>query len=164
MTVRRGEEIARVADLTAYRIEATVSDVHASRLAPGLPVVVESGEHRMNGRVTNIRPKVENGIVTLEADLDDASDPSLRHNMRVDVYIVTDRAEDALRVRRGSFLMADGTHAAFVLRNGVAVRKPVKFGITNIDYYQVLEGLDEGDEVVISDMSDYMHLTEVKVR
>jgi HlyD family secretion protein len=163
MNVGRGEEIARIADLSAFRVEATVSDVHAARISPGLAVIVESGERRLPGSVFNVRPMVKNGIVTLEVDLEDGSDPVLRHNLRVDVYIITDRAEDALRVRRGSYLTPEGTHAAFVLREGRVVRTPVRFGITNIDHYEILEGLNEGEEVIISDMSDYMHLQEVEI-
>jgi HlyD family secretion protein len=163
MNVGRGEEIARVADLSAFRVEATVSDVHAARISPGLAVIVESGERRLPGTVFNVRPMVQNGIVTLEVDLEEGSDPVLRHNLRVDVYIITDRAEETLRVRRGSYLTPEGSHAAFVLSEGRAVRRPVTFGITNIDHYEILEGLNEGEEVIISDMSDYMHLQEVEI-
>jgi HlyD family secretion protein len=162
--VRRGEELARIADLSAFRVEATVSDVHADRIAAGQEVFVRSGDHRIEGSVTRVRPTVENGSVTLEVALDESSHPALRHNLRVEVFLVTDRESDALRVRRGTYLMRDGTHAAFVIRGETAVRTPVRFGITNIDYYQVLDGLDEGDEVIVSDMSDRMHLKEVRLR
>jgi HlyD family secretion protein len=164
MNVARGEEVARIADLTAFRVEATLSDVHASRISADLPVIVESGDRRLTGRVFNVRPMVENGIVTLEIELDDKANDILRHNLRTDVFVVTDRAADVLRVRRGSFLTPEGSHAAFVLRGGRAIRTPVRLGITNIDYYQILEGLNEGEEVIISDMSDYMHLREVKIK
>jgi HlyD family secretion protein len=164
MNVARGEEVARIADLTAFRVEATVSDVHAARISAGLPVIVESGDQRLAARVQNVRPMVENGIVTLEVELEDRSNELLRHNLRVDVFIVTDRADGALRVRRGAFLTPEGTHAAFVIRDGRAVRTAVRLGITNIDHYQILEGLNEGEEVIVSDMSDYMHLREVKIK
>jgi HlyD family secretion protein len=114
-------------------------------------------------RDTGGRPRRRLRSGPAEVDLNDGSDPVLRHNLRVDVYIVTDRADDALRVRRGSYLTPEGTHAAFVLQEGRAVRTAVRFGITNIDNYQVLEGLNEGEEVIISDMSDYMHLQEVEI-
>ncbi len=162
--VRKGDELARVADLGSFRVQATVSDVHASRVAAGLPVIVQTGSHRFGGRITRVRPTVENGIVTFEAALDDKSNPVLRDNLRVDVYVVTDRAEHALRVARGPYMTPDGTHAVYVVRGKAAVRAPVRFGLTNVDYYQVLEGLKEGDEVIVSDMSPYVHAKEVKLR
>jgi HlyD family secretion protein len=164
MAIRRGDELARIADLSAFRVEATVSDVHAARLAAGLPVTVRSGEHRLSGHVVRVQPRVDNGIVTLDVELQDPSAPFLRQNLRVDVQVIVDRVENALRVMRGSYMTPDGTHAAFVLREEVAVRTPVRFGITNIDYYEILEGLEEGDEIIVSDMSDYMHLSEVRLR
>jgi HlyD family secretion protein len=164
MAVQRGDELARVADLSTFRVEATVSDIHASRLAERLPVIIQSGEQRLTGHIDRVRPTVENGIITLDVALDDNSSPDLRHNLRVDVYVVTERVGDGLRVKRGSFMTPDGTHAVFVIRGDVAVRTPVRFGITNIDYYQVLEGLSEDDEVIVSDTSDFIHATEVRLR
>ncbi len=163
-SVRRGDPLARVADLSAFRVEATVSDIHAARIAPGLVAIVRSGDDRLEGRVTGVRPTVENGILTLEVALDDKSNPVLRPNLRVDVFLVTTREEDSLRLRRGDYLTVDGSPAVFVIRGDTAVRTPVRFGISSIDYYQILEGLAEGDEVIVSDMSDKMHVKEVKLK
>jgi len=163
-SVRRGDPLARVADLSAFRVEATVSDIHASRITPGLPATIQSGDHRLGGRVAGVRPTVENGILTLEVALDDKSSPILRPNLRVDVFLITTREKDSLRLRRGDYLTVDGTPAVFVIRGDVAVRTPVRFGISSIDHYQVLEGLAEGDEVIVSDMSDQMHVKEVKLK
>ena len=84
-----GETIARVADLSAYRVDATLSDVLARRLTVGLPAVVRSGESRLPGRVHKILPTVQNGIVTFEVILDEPNHPILRPNLRVDVHAVT---------------------------------------------------------------------------
>ena len=77
---------------------------------------------------------------------------------------VTDRRHDALRVKRGSFLTAEGSHAAFVIRDDKAVRTPVTIGLSNFELYEITDGLAEGDEVIISDMSDYRKSKEVKLR
>lgn len=164
IAVHRGDEIARVADLSAFRVEATVSDIHAGRVSPGLPVLVRSGDLLLDGRVTSVRPTVENGVVTMEVDLVESRHPDLRHNLRVDVFIVTDRVADTLRIKRGAFLNIEGRRAVFVVRGDRAVRTPVKFGITNFETYQITEGLDQGDEVILSDMSRLMHAREVKLK
>jgi HlyD family secretion protein len=162
--VRHGDEIARVADLSAFRVEATVSDIHGQRLSPGQPVEVRSGDVRLRGRVSNVMPTVENGVITMEVALDDKRHPILRHNLRVEVYVVTASEKNALRVKRGQFLNVDGVHMVFALRDDKAFRTPVQFGLKNYEYYQVLEGLSEGDEVIISDMSDHEHTREVKLK
>jgi len=164
MAVRRGDELARVADLSAFRVEATVSDVHASSLLPGLPVIVESGDHRLAGSIAAVHPRVENGVVTFEIELDESTHPALRHNLRVDVYVVTARAPDTLRVKRGPFMTPEGTHAVFVVQGDSALRREVEFGLVNFDFYQVLGGLAEGDEVIVSDMSRFTNAREVRLR
>jgi len=52
----------------------------------------------------------------------------------------------------------------FVIRGDVALKTAAKFGVAGADHCEVLQGLFEGDEVIISDMTDYMHLNEVKLR
>jgi len=162
--VRRGDEIARVADLSAFRVEATVSDVHAGRVSPGLPVIVRSGDLLLDGRVASVRPTVENGVVTMEVDLDEPRHDGLRHNLRVDVFIITERVADALRIRRGAFLNIEGRRAVFVVHGDRAQRTPVTFGITNFETYQITSGLEEGDEVILSDMGRHLHAREVRLK
>jgi HlyD family secretion protein len=163
-TVRSGEPVARVADLSAYRVDATLSDVLARRLTVGLPAVVRSGETRLPGRVRKVLPTVQNGIVTFEVHLDEPDHPILRPNLRVDVHAVTERRSDALCVRRGPLLNVDGSDWVFVVHGEKAVRTPVTIGLSNFEMYEITSGLAEGDEVIISDMSDYRNAKEVRIR
>jgi HlyD family secretion protein len=163
-TVAEGEPVARVADLSAYRVDATLSDVLARRLAVGLPATVRSGDTRLPGRVHKVLPTVENGIVTFEVALEEKSHPILRPNLRVDVHAVTDRHTSTLCVRRGPLLHVDGRDVLYVVRGKKAVRTPVTIGLSNFELYEVVDGLVEGDEVIISDMSDYRNMKEVKLR
>jgi HlyD family secretion protein len=164
-TVRRGDVIARIADLRTFRVDANVSDVHAKNLVSGMPVVIRvNDDDALAGRVSAILPKIENGIITFRVALDDRSHQLLRPNLRVDVLVVTDRRPRALRLRKGPFSEGDGFRQAFVIRGDRAVRTPIALGLVSFDDYEVVNGLVEGDEVIISDMRDYLHLPEVRFK
>jgi HlyD family secretion protein len=161
--VRKGDTIARVADLESFRVEAKISDVYSNRLSPGLPVKVKVDENYLRGTVYNILPTIKDGVITFLVSLNDKSSQLLRANLRVDVYIVTDHKDRTVRLRRGPFSVGEGNHNVFVIRGGVAVKTPVQLGISDFDYIEVVRGLIEGDEVIISDMSEYSRVKELKI-
>lgn len=163
-TVQKGVVLARIADLSAFRVEATVSDVHASRLSAGLPVKVKVNDDLLPGSIASINPTVANGAITMIVALDDKTSDLLKSNLRVDVLVSTDRKDHALRIKKGPFASGEGSKDVFVIRGDTAVKTPVRFGISGFDQYEVLQGLIEGDEVIISDMKDYLHLKEVKIK
>ncbi|MCI0485846.1 MAG: efflux RND transporter periplasmic adaptor subunit [Blastocatellia bacterium] len=163
-TIQKGGVLARIADLSSFRVQATVSDVHTSRLSAGLPVSVRAGEDYLKGTLASIDPTIRNGIITFTVALEDKSSSLLRSNLRVDVLVATDHKDRALRIRKGPFAGAEAARDVFVIRGDVAVRTPARLGIASFDHYEVVEGLIEGDEVIISDMSDYLHMKEVKLK
>jgi HlyD family secretion protein len=163
--VRRGDVLARVADLSSFRVLTTLSDVHAQRVAVGMPArVLVNGEATLAGRVSRILPTIKDGVMTLVVALEEKSSPLLRANLRVDVFVVTDRRASALRVERGPFASAEGEHDVFVVRGDRAVRQRVRIGLVSFEYVEVREGLFAGDKVIVSDMRDYAHLSEVRLK
>lgn len=163
-TMQKGAVLARIADLSTFRVEATLSDVHANRISVGQPVQVKINDAYLTGRVSRINPAVINGVITLFVDLDDRSNPLLRSNLRVDVLISTEHRDRALRIKRGPFASGEGLRDVFVIRGDAAVKTPVRFGIASFDHFEVLQGLLEGDEVIISDMTAYQHVRELKLK
>ncbi len=163
-TVRRGDVIAKIADLDSFRVEATVSDVHSSRLHPGQTVRVMLDGQSLNGRLALIDPTIENGAIKFKVDLDDARNPKLRNALRVDVLAVTDARTNAVRVPKGPFAQGGAAEPVFVVQGDHAVRRTVRFGISGYDSYEVLDGLIPGEEVVLSDMKDYVHLQRVNLK
>ena len=163
-TIQKGGVLARIADLSSFRVQATVSDVHTSRLSTGLPVSIRAGEDYLKGTLASIDPTISNGVITFTVALEDKSSSLLRSNLRVDVLVATDHKDRALRIRKGPFAGSTAARDVFVIRGDVAVRTPARFGIASFDHYEVVEGLIEGDEVIISDMSDYLHMKEVKLK
>jgi len=158
--VRKGDVIARLADLSSYRVDATVSDVHAGKLHAGMPAIVRIGDEAIAGTVTNVFPTVENGVITFSVALAEPSRAGLRPSLRVDVNVVTDRKPRTLRVARGPFA-DDPSRRAFVVRGDRAVRVPIVLGLTGVDTVEVVSGAAAGDELIVSDMRDYLHLEQI---
>jgi HlyD family secretion protein len=102
--------------------------------------------------------------MTLYVALDEKSSPLLRANLRVDVFVVTDRRATALRVKRGPFATTAGRQDVFVVRGDKAVRTSVRLGLASFEYVEAAEGLYPGDEVIVSDMRDYAHVGEVRLK
>jgi HlyD family secretion protein len=161
-TVRRGDVVARIADLSAYRVAGTISDVHAPRLAAGMPAIVKIGELSLPGSIESVDPRIENGVAKFFVRLSEPAHAALRNNLRVDVSLVTGRGTSSLVVRRGA-LGRTSANEAFVIRGGDAVRVPVRFGVAGDDAIEITSGLREGDEVVISDMSDFEGIEKVRI-
>src|SRR6059058_4740705 len=97
-TVRKGDVIARVADLSAYRVVATISDVHASKLSAGMRAHVKLDDTTfIDGTISSIDPRIENGIAKFYVTLDQREHPKLRNNLRVDVLPVLGTHGNVLR-------------------------------------------------------------------
>jgi HlyD family secretion protein len=163
--VRQGDVLARIADLEHFRVEATVSDIHSDRLSAGLPVQVVLGAgRRLEGVIERVDPAVDQGTQRFSVALSGPPDSALRPNLRVDAYVVIDRLADVLRVAKGPFANGTGSQPVFVVNGQVAERRAVVLGLSGIEAYEVVSGLVEGEEVIVSDMRDYSHLERIALR
>jgi HlyD family secretion protein len=162
-TVRRGDVLARVAGLESFRVEATVSDVHSARLRPGLAARVLVDGQTLAGTLTGIYPTIENGAVRFRIDLAEPKNPRLRNNLRVDVQVETGASADGLKLHRGPGI-AGGEQEVYVVHGNRAERRLARFGISGVDDVEVVAGLAEGDEVVISNLEQYRGVSVLKLR
>jgi HlyD family secretion protein len=162
-TVHVGQAVARIARLDAFRIEATISDVHASRLRSGMPARIEFSGHRVDGSVSSVLPAIEGGAAKFLVELADPSDPALRQNLRVDVHVIAEQRDDVLSVPRGPFSTGGAAQPVFVVDDSRLVRRSARFGLAGYERLEILEGLTEGDTIVLSDMQNYAHLETVRL-
>ncbi len=162
--VRRGEPLARLSDLKSFRIEATVSAVHGRELRSGLQALVRLGTVDLRGEVSTVEPTVRDGVMRLWIRLTDPTNAVLRPSLKADVYIVTGRKADAVRVARGPFLTGEAAQDVFVVREGRALRTRVDLGLIGYDAVEISRGLEPGDEVIVSDMTNYLHARELKLK
>ena len=161
--VQPGEEIARIADLRSFKVEATISEIHAAHLHTGGQVQVRIDTTDLTGTITTIRPTIQNGIITFIVSLKQASSPLLRSNLRVDVFVVTDYRADVIRLPNGPFFDGSPDMDVFIVRGDQAIKQAVAIGAHNFDYLEIKSGLQPGDEVIVTKMQEYLHLATIDI-
>lgn len=164
--VSEGEKIAIISDLSHFKVDGEIADAYGDRVRVGSKAVVRVGrKERMDGTVSNVTPLSRNGVISFTVRLDNDADSRLRSGLRTDIYIMCDVMEDVRRIRNGSYYTGPGTYELFVFNgNDELVRRTVRLGDSNFEFVEVVDGLKEGDRVVVSDMKRFINSTSVKVK
>ena len=128
-----------------------------------MPGDISGNGRSWKGVVSTISPEVVNNEV--EARLRFAGDTpdQLRQNQRLSVRVLLDQRADVLTVRRGSFVDESNGTYAYVVRDGLAVKTPVRLGARSVDKVEVLQGLAVGDRVVISGTDAFNGAAQVAI-
>ncbi|MEM8961555.1 MAG: HlyD family efflux transporter periplasmic adaptor subunit [Acidobacteriota bacterium] len=165
-TVDQGEVLARLADLDSFRVEASASAVHAERVATGLPVRLRLGDEPLTGRVSQVYPEVEEGTLRFGVALDRPDHPGLRANLRIEVLVVTARRDEVSILAKGPFANGPGEHEVFVIAadGKRATRRRVTLGLSGERHWEVVDGLEAGERVIVSDTSRFRQVEELRIR
>jgi HlyD family secretion protein len=153
--VTTGQPLVAVVDLSAFEIEVLVPESYADEIGPGTPAVVTYSGEDYDGQVKSISPEVEGSQVRGIVSFGDVSPEGLRQNQRVSTRLILESRPDVLKVRRGPFLESGGGHEAYVVDDGMALRRPIRAGAASVDEVEILSGLDEGDRIIISDTARF---------
>ena len=163
--VGSGSQIATISDLDHYIVRAQISDVMSEYVVPGKKTLVKIGGEKLEGRIGNVAPKSQNGSIQFEVRLVNDSHKRLRPGVRTDVYIMNSIHDDVLRIRNASYYVGAGTYNLFVRNEqNELIRRKVKLGDSNFDHVEVVEGLQEGEQIVISDVSEFTHKEKIKLK
>jgi HlyD family secretion protein len=163
--VNEGEMLAKLADLASFRVEGSCSDVYADQVKTGLPVIVKVNDTALRGLITQVKPAVKNGVVQFVIQLENSRHASLRPNMKTEVFVITNRVAQAVRVANGPAFKGKRSQFIYVLpRNGhVALRREVEIGLSNFDFVEIKRGVQPGERVILTDLSHYEHLEEITI-
>ncbi len=164
--VTAGTMLARVAEPTQLEAELRVPATRARDVRPGLPVIVDTRNGLIDGTVTRVDPSVREGTVMVEVRLDGQLPDGARPDLAVDGTVEIERLHDVLYVGRpvqsqeratvGLYrLEPDGDHAS---------RVQVELGRSSVDTIEIMRGLDEGDQVILSDSSRWDDHDRIRLR
>ncbi|MBN2281856.1 MAG: efflux RND transporter periplasmic adaptor subunit [Candidatus Marinimicrobia bacterium] len=161
--VNAGDQIANIADLNSFKIEGKISDMHGDKLIIGNPVRVRIGRHDLAGNITAIDPMIQNGVISFIVELEDKTQPLLRSNLRVDVFVITSFKEGVIRIKKGPAVKGTGLQEIFVIEGSKAIRRKIQVGATNFDWAEIMLGVKAGEKVIISDMDEHIHKEQLKI-
>lgn len=156
-------KLIEVADLSSYKISATISDSRADKIMVGKVAFIDIGKRRVNGVVTNIRPEVNEGRIRFDIKLDNPREDNLLPNQKVEVEVSTNSKRDVLTISNGVFYSGEQHVDIFVVKDNLAEKRNITIGLDNSKRLEVMDKLEEGDTVIISDMSQYKMLDKVKI-
>lgn len=162
--VSAGISLARVARPSTLMAELKIAESQSSDLAVGQGASIEIGRSKVAGTVRRVNPVVEKGTLLVEVELKAPLPAGARTEQSVDGSITTDRIADALFVVRPVNAMPDSDGTVFrISPDGDAHRVPVRFGKDSVNQIQVMRGVQQGDRIIVSDMSNYEKAEQVSV-
>lgn len=155
--VTLGTMVAEVVQPNQLKAQLKIAETQARDIKFGQPASIDTHNGLADGTVSRIDPAVVNGTVTVDVELTGKLPEGARTDLSVDGTIDLERLKDVLYVGRPAFGNEESTISLFRLDpdGKGAVRVPVKVGRASVNAIQVLQGLHEGDTVILSDMSRY---------
>ncbi|HWB24875.1 MAG TPA: HlyD family efflux transporter periplasmic adaptor subunit [Chitinophagaceae bacterium] len=163
VNIKEGDPLARIADLSSFKVQGSISDNYLDQLHRNMPVIIRINETVIRGMVTNIQPSVQNGVVTFDIQLDEPGNKLLRPNMKVDVFLVTASQNNVMRVANGPAFKGTPVQDIFVVNGNTAEKRKVHIGMSNFDYVEIKDNVKPGDVIITSDMSDYKNAKTITI-
>ena len=161
--IREGEALARIADLSSFKVRGSISDNYLDQLHNAMSAIIRINETQVRGTVTNVQPSVQNGVISFNIQLNENNNNLLRPNMKVDVFLVTSSKSNIMRVQNGAAFKGASSQDIFVLNNGKAERRTVHIGMTNFDFVEILDNVKPGEVIITSDMSAYKNAKKIMI-
>lgn len=162
--INQGSKVAIVSDLSHFKIEGEIADTYGDRIAAGSKAVVKIGNDKLNGVVSDVTPLSKNGVISFTVQLEEDNHKRLRSGLKTDVYVMNAVKDDVLRIANSSYYVGKGEYELFVVNGDQVHKRKVRLGDSNFEYVEVVSGLEEGDEVIVSDMSPYKDKNKLKIK
>ena len=163
--VPQGGQLAIISDLSHFKVEGEIADTYGDRVAAGGKAIVKIGTEKLEGVVSSVTPLSKNGVISFSVQLVDDNNRRLRSGLKTDVYVMNAVKEDVMRIANASYYVGRGEYELFVMTaEDEIVKRKVQLGDSNFEYAEVVSGLQPGDRVVVSDMSQYKNKTKLKLK
>ena len=161
--IGQGAKVAIVSDLSHFKIEGEIADTYGDRIAAGSKAVIKIGSEKLDGTVSDVTPLSKNGVISFTVQLEEDNHKRLRFGLKTDVYVMNAVKDDVLRIANSSYYVGKGEYELFVVNGNQLLKRKVQLGDSNFEYVEVVSGLQEGDQVIVSDMNAYKDKNKLKI-
>jgi HlyD family secretion protein len=164
--VQAGATLAKVAQPERLKAQIRIPEVQAKDVAEGQTAVVDTRNGTVRARVARIDPAAAAGNVLVDLRLEGPLPPGARPDLSVEAVIEIERLAEALQIQRPAYAQPNSILSLFRLAPGgqEAVRVQVRTGRTSVQTIEILEGLQAGDRVILSDLSSYEGAERLTIR
>jgi HlyD family secretion protein len=160
-----GTNLARVSNPNRLKAEIRIPETQTKDLKIGQKADVDTRNGHVAGHVTRLDPASQGGTVGVDVSFDEPLPPGARPDLSIDGTIELERMASVLFIESPAIGQENGTLSLFkVTPQGQAVRTPVKIGRRSVQFVEVVDGLKEGDQVILSDMSQYDSFDRLKLQ
>ena len=162
--VSQGSQLAVISDLSHFKVEGEIADTYGDRVAAAGKAIVKIGSEKLEGTVSSVTPLSKNGVISFTVQLNEDNNRRLRSGLKTDVYVMNAVKEDVMRIANASYYVGRGEYELFVRNSDKEiVKRKVQLGDSNFEFVEVASGLQPGDQVVVSDMSNYKNKNKLKL-
>ncbi|TPH13925.1 efflux RND transporter periplasmic adaptor subunit [Litorilituus lipolyticus] len=146
----KNQAILTVVDLSNLEVEIDIPESYADDLVIGMDVNVQFEQKQFSARLVTISPEILNNQVTGRVRFSKETPQQLRQNQRLNTQIILEYKSDVLQIQRGQFMESSGGRFAYLINDGLATKTPISLGARSLSHVEVLNGLTEGQRIIIS--------------
>ncbi len=150
-------------DLSQLEVELEIPETYVSDLGLGMTAEITINGATSKGKISAISPEVVKNQVLARVRFDGVQPQGLRQSQRVSARLLIEEKPKVLMLARGPFVESEGGRFVYLVENNVAVRRPFKLGATSISAVEILDGLKEGDKVVVAGTDQFENAERVSL-
>ncbi len=156
-SIASGTKIGQINDLSSYKIEAQIDEHYIDRVFAGLDATFERQDETFAATIRKVYPEVREGKFKADFKFTGQQPENIRTGQTYYLNLQLGQPEEAVLIPRGSFYQQTGGQWIYVVDESGdrAVRRDIRIGRQNPQYYEVLEGLDPGEKVIISGYDNF---------
>ncbi len=164
--VPEGTTLAKVVQPGQLKAVLRIPESQAKDVTIGQKASIDTRNGLVPGHVTRKDPSAQGGSVTVDVALDGALPPGAVPDLSIDGTVVIEKLSNVLYSGRPAFSAGSGSAALFKIVDGgkAAVRVPVQLGRSSVNVIEITRGLEIGDRIIVSDMSQYANVARVRIK
>ena len=164
--VQSGQNLTRVVVPGRLKAEIRITQTQAQEIVIGQEALIDTRTDTIQGQVTRIDPAVRNGTVTIDVTLPENLPNSARPDLSVDGNVIIEQLDEVMFMGRPTFGQQNSQISIFRLTpdGEYAERVTVRLGMSSVNHIEIVDGLQEGDVVILSDMSRFDGFDRVRIR
>lgn len=154
-SIPAGTRIGQINSEGSYKIEAKIDEHYIDRVLPGLEATFERQSETFGAQVRKVYPEVRDGKFQADFKFIGTEPDNIRTGQTYYLNLQLGQPEHAVLIPRGTFYQKTGGKWIYVVSGGKAVKREIRIGRQNPQFYEVLEGLQPGEQVITSSYDNY---------